>query len=55
MSIKVNARQTLQNVGSAKGSYRYVLQTELYNRLSATKVLKEAALRHRRCNQGVGD
>lgn len=62
MSIKVNARQTLQNVGSAKGSYRYVLQTELYNRLSATKVLKEAALRSgipqgsmTACWQAIGD
>ena len=45
MGMKVNARQTMQNVGKHAGQYRYVMQTELYNRLSATKVLKEAALR----------
>ena len=45
MSIKVNARQTLQMIGTHAGQYRYVMQTELYNRLNATKVLKEAALR----------
>ena len=62
MSIKVNARQTLQKVGSAKGQYRFVMQTELYNRLNATKVLKEAALRSgipqgsmTACWQAIGD
>jgi len=62
MSIKVNARQTLQKVGSAKGQYRYVMQTELYNRLNANKVLKEAALRSgipqgsmTACWQAIGD
>ena len=45
MSIKVNARQTLQNVGKNAGKYRYVMLTELYNRLNASKVLKEASLR----------
>ena len=45
MSIKVNARQTLQNVGKYAGKYRYVMQTELYNRLTASKVVKEASLR----------
>ena len=62
MSIKVNARQTLQKIGTHAGQYRYVMQTELYNRLSATKVLKEAALRSgipqgsmTACWQAIGD
>lgn len=62
MSIKVNARQTLQKIGTHAGQYRYVMQTELYNRLTANKVLKEAALRSgipqgsmTACWQAIGD
>ncbi len=45
MAIKVKARQTLINVGPQKGTYRFVLMTELYNTLNAEKVIQEAALR----------
>ena len=62
MSIKVNARQTLQEIGTHAGQYRYVMQTELYNRLNATNMLKEAALRSgipqgsmTACWQAIGD
>ena len=45
MAINLKARETLQNVGDYKGKYRYVLGTEIYNRLSEQKVIQEAALR----------
>ena len=45
MAIKLKARETLQQVGDFKGQYRFVLSTELYNRLSESKVIQEAALR----------
>lgn len=45
MSINLKARETMQNIGTYKGSYRYVLQTELYSALNKNKVFKEAAIR----------
>ena len=45
MAINLKAKETLQNVGDYKGNYRYVLSTEIYNRLSEQKVIQEAALR----------
>lgn len=45
MAIRLKARETLIQVGEQKGKYRFVLGTELYGRLSESKVIKEAALR----------
>ena len=45
MSIKVIARQTLQKIGKYVDTYRYVMQTQLYNTLSQKKVIQEASLR----------
>ena len=45
MAIKVIARQTLQKIGKYVGTYRFVMQTQLYNSLSQAKVIKEASLR----------
>ena len=45
MAIKVIARQTLQTIGKYIGTYRFVMQTQLYNTLSQAKVIKEASLR----------
>lgn len=45
MAINLKAKETLIQVGDLKGKYRYVLGTELYNKLSESKVIKEAALR----------
>jgi len=45
MSINLKAKETLIQVGKYKGDYRYILGTELYNKLSESKVIKEAALR----------
>ena len=46
MSIKVKAiERKLKFQKEAVGEYRYVLQPELYNKLSAAKVIQEAALR----------
>ena len=45
MSINLKAKETQIQVGKYKGEYRYVLGTELYNKLSESKVIKEAALR----------
>lgn len=45
MAINLKAKETLIQVGELKGKYRYVLGTELYNKLSESKVIKEAALR----------
>ena len=64
MAINLKAKETLIQVGELKGKYRYVLSTELYNKLPESKVIKEAALRSgvsrgvmqaccRRSNQGM--
>ena len=45
MAINLNAKETLIQVGELKGKYRFVLGTELYSKLSESKVIKEAALR----------
>lgn len=45
MAIKLKAKETLQRVGDYAGQYRFVLNTELYNKLSESKVIQEAALR----------
>ncbi|MBQ8501583.1 MAG: DNA-binding protein [Bacteroides sp.] len=45
MSINLKAKETLQNIGIYKGSYRYILQTELYSSLNKNKVIREAAIR----------
>jgi predicted histone-like DNA-binding protein len=45
MSIKVIAKQTMQTIGNYAGTYRYVLQAQLYNKLAEAKVIKEAAMR----------
>ena len=41
----MKAKETLIQVGDLKGTYRFVLATEIYGKLSAAKVIKEAALR----------
>ncbi|MDO4496737.1 MAG: DNA-binding protein [Bacteroidales bacterium] len=45
MAIKLKAKETLQRVGDYAGQYRFVLGTEIYNKLSESKVIQEAALR----------
>ena len=45
MSINLKAKENLIQVGELKGKYRFVLGTELYSKLSESKVIKEAALR----------
>ena len=45
MAINLKAKETLIQVGDLKGTYRFVLVTEIYGKLSAAKVIKEAALR----------
>ena len=45
MSIKVTAKQTLMKIGTMAGTYRYVLQAQLYNKLAEAKVIKEASMR----------
>ena len=45
MAINLIAKETLIQVGELKGNYRFVLGTELYSKLSESKVIKEAALR----------
>lgn len=45
MAIRLKARETLIPVGEMAGQYRYVIGTELYNKLTDSKVIKEAAMR----------
>ena len=45
MSIKVSAKQMLMKVGTKAGTYRFVLQAQLYNKLAEAKVIKEASMR----------
>lgn len=45
MAINLKAKETLIQVGDLKGQYRFVLNTETYNKLSESKVISEAALR----------
>ena len=45
MAINLKAKETLIQVGDLKGKYRYVLGTDIYGKLTESKVIKEAALR----------
>ena len=45
MAIKLKAKEQKQYVGKYAGTYRYVMTTELYNKLTERKVLAEAAMR----------
>ena len=45
MAINLKAKETLIQVGEQKGNYRYVLGTDLYSKLTESKVIQEAALR----------
>ena len=45
MAIKVKAVERQLKVGKDAGSYRFMLQAEIYNTLSAQKVISEAAVR----------
>ena len=45
MAIKVKAIERQLNVGKDAGKYRYMMQAEIYNTLSAQKVISEAAVR----------
>ena len=45
MAINLKAKETLIQLGELKGKYRFELGTELYSKLSESKVIKEAALR----------
>lgn len=54
MSMNVKATERLCNVGGdgVKGTYRYVMQAQLYNRLGADKVIEEA-VKHSGMSEGV--
>ena len=45
MALKVKAKEQLQNIGKYAGTFRYVMQPELYTSLNQDKVIREAALR----------
>ena len=45
MAINIKAKETLQNIGPFKDTYRYVMGTELYSKLDEQKVMREAAMR----------
>ena len=45
MAIKVKAMERQLTVGKDAGKYRYMMQAEIYNTLSAQKVISEAAVR----------
>lgn len=45
MSIKIKAIERELKVGNSAGEYRYMLQAELYSKLSEQKVIQEASLR----------
>ena len=52
MGMNLKARETLIQVGKYAGTYRYVLSPVIYNKLSAAKVIQEAAIRSN-INRGV--
>ena len=52
MGINLKARESLIQVGKYAGTYRYVLSPAIYNHLSASKVIQEAAIRSS-INRGV--
>ena len=45
MALKVKAKERKFKVGKYAGTYRYVMQPELYSALAQSKVIREAALR----------
>ena len=45
MALKVKAKEREFKVGKYAGTYRYVMQPELYSALAQGKVIREAALR----------
>ena len=45
MALKVKAKERKFKVGKYAGTYRYVMQPELYSALTQGKVIREAALR----------
>ena len=45
MAIKVKAIERELKVGASAGQFRYMMQADLYNKLSDAKVIQEAALR----------
>ncbi len=45
MAINLKAKETKVQVGELAGKYRFMLSTDLYSKLSESKVIKEAALR----------
>ena len=45
MAIKVKAIERELKVGASAGQYRYMMQADLYNKLSDAKVIQEASLR----------
>ena len=45
MALKIKARERLFKVGKFAGTYRYVMQPDLYSALTQEKVIREAALR----------
>ncbi len=54
MSMNVKATERLIKVGGdgVKGTYRFVMQAQLYNRLDSTKVIEEAS-KHSGMSEGV--
>lgn len=52
MGINLKAKEVLIQIGKYAGTYRYVLSPVIYNRLSASKVIQEAAVRSN-INRGV--
>ena len=42
MAINLKAKETLMQVGDMKGQYRYIMATEIYNKLTEDKVIEEA-------------
>ncbi len=45
MAIKVKAVERELTVGASAGQFRYIMQADLYNKLSDAKVIQEASLR----------
>ena len=52
MGINLKAKEVLIQIGKYAGTYRYVLSPVIYNKLSASKVIQEAAVRSN-INRGV--
>lgn len=48
MAINLKAKETLIQVGEMKGQYRFILGTELYNKLSESKVYQGGCYQKRR-------